>query len=74
MALKPKQERLNAQLREREGNVRVVAIELSPLARGRYAFAALYCGNWNACVTNLYFAMTTTCTCIAKRLAGANRN
>ncbi len=74
MALKPRQERLIEQLREREGNARVVAVELSPLARGRHAFAALCCGNWNACIANLYFAMTTTCTCIAKRLAGANRN
>ena len=73
MTLKPRQERLMKQLREREGSARVVAVELSPLARGRHAFAALCCGNWNACATNLYFAMTTTCTCIAKKLAGANR-
>ena len=74
MALKPRQERLNDMLREQKGNVRVVAVELSPWTRGRHAFTALCCGNWNACITNLYFAMTTTCTCIAKKLAGANRN
>ncbi len=73
MTLKPRQDRLREALLERKGNARVIAVELSPWMNGRNAVAALCRCDWNTSAKHFYFAMTTTCMCIAKRLAGANR-